>query len=429
MIQDQPLDPNSRIESIDVIRGWALLGILVINIWAFAQPMDMSFNPTLFETYAGADVAAFFISWIGFEGSQRAMFSMLFGASIVLLTSRLASGDRLAEARAIYYRRTWILIGFGLVDILLFLWFGDILLLYGLLGLFLYFLRNSTPKKLLIIGTTVLLLLSALFAGISVFVDEFRETATIAQEKVLAGEKLSANEEIAVEVMDDLNLSFTAEERAELIESRSDSYTSAWLSNLPLAVEIQVQDTLYMLLWDAMGMMLLGMALFKLGVFSAECSFKTYWTMLIIGFGVGISVNTYEMLDSMAKDYHPTYLAWTYQIGRISTAFGYIGLFMLICKYNVLSTLRRALSAVGKMALTNYLTQSVLCLIIFVFFGLYGELRFHEFYYVVVVIWVFQIFFSQYWLKHFKYGPVEWLWRSLTYKRRVSNRIEASATS
>ena len=156
MSKELPLAPTARIESIDVIRGWALLGILVINIWTFGHVFDYSFDPSLHAIYEGADIFAFFTSWIGFEGSQRALFSMLFGASVVLLTSRLESGDRLKQARYIYYRRTLILMAFGLIDIVVFLWYGDVLYLYGLIGLLLYFVRNLSPKKLIALSSVVL---------------------------------------------------------------------------------------------------------------------------------------------------------------------------------------------------------------------------------------------------------------------------------
>ena len=420
MSENQPLDPTSRIESIDVIRGWALLGILVINIMMFANPFEMSYNPALMHTFEGVDLTAFFISWIGFEGSQRALFSMLFGASIVLLTSRLEAGDRLEQAKSIYYRRTWLLIGFGLIDIVVFLWFGDILLLYGWLGLILYYARNATPKKLITISSILVILLTVVFYGLSVAIDAAEPFAATINEKLLAGEALTQEEATLRDTLAGIGLTPpTPEHLQATIQERGGGYFSAFGPNLWIALEVQVFDTLFLLAWDAMAMMLLGMAFYKLGVFNAELSFRTYVLMLVLGFGIGLSVNAYEMVNSVANDFRLTFIDWTYQIGRISTAMGYIGLFMLICKANLFGWLRDSLAAVGKMALTNYLTHSVVCLILFVIFGWYGELRFHEYYYVVVVIWIFQIAFSRYWLSRHRYGPVEWLWRSLTYKRKI----------
>ena len=423
MAQPSPLDPTSRIESIDVVRGWALLGILVVNIWAFAQPFEAGINPTVLEEYQGPDIFAFFFSWIAFEGSQRAMFSMLFGASIILLTSRLESGDRQAEAKSIYYRRTWWLIGFGLVDIVIFLWYGDILLLYGVVGLILFYARNASPKKLITISVVILALLSIVLYGVGFAVKTFEPIQQVALEKLANDQPLNEMEIAAIEIMKDNPMPKpTPEEFQASVEERANGYLNAFGPNLELSYEAQVLNGLYLLFWDALGMMLLGMALFKLGVFNAELSYRAYFIMLFGGFGVGLSVNALEMINSVAEGYAPTFFAWSYQIGRSATAFGYIALFMLICKANLFAWLRDALAAVGKMALTNYLMQSVICLILFVILGWYGELRFHQFYYVVGAIWLFQIVYSKYWLANYRYGPVEWLWRSLTYKRMVSIR-------
>ena len=420
MTENRPLDPTSRIESIDVIRGWALLGILVINIMMFANPFETSYNPSLLQTFEGIDLTAFFVSWIGFEGSQRALFSMLFGASIILLTSRLETGDRLEQAKTIYYRRTWLLIGFGLIDIVVFLWYGDILLLYGWLGLILYYARNASPKKLITIASIIVILLMLLNLGLTAAVNASEIYANAINEKVLSGEALTEAEISTRDSLASIGLiPPTPEYLQSAIQERGGGYFSAFVPNLWHAVELQVVDTLIMLAWDAMAMMMLGMALYKLGVFNAELSFRAYVAMFVLGFGIGLSVNAYEMINSVENNYRLTYIDPTYQIGRISTAFGYIGLFMLICKANVFGWLRDSLAAVGKMALTNYLMHSVICLILFVILGWYGKLRFHEYYYVVIVIWIFQIAFSRYWLSRHRYGPVEWLWRSLTYKKRI----------
>lgn len=420
MNENRPLEPTSRIESIDVIRGWALLGILVINIMMFANPFEMSYNPSLMQTFEQVDLTAFFVSWIGFEGSQRALFSMLFGASIVLLTSRLETGDSLEQAKSIYYRRTWLLIGFGMIDIVVFLWYGDILLLYGWLGLILYYARNATPKKLITIASIIVILLMLVSLGLTTAVNFAEPFAAEVNEKLLAGEALSESEISTRDSLASIGLIPPTQEYLQsAIQERGGGYFSAFIPNLWFALELQVVDTLILLAWDAMAMMLLGMAFYKLGVFNAELSFRAYLLMLVLGFGIGLSVNAYEMVNSVSNEFRLTFIEWTYQIGRISTAIGYIGLFMLICKANLFGWLRDSLAAVGKMALTNYLMHSVICLILFVILGWYGKLRFHEYYYVVIVIWIFQIAFSRYWLSRHRYGPVEWLWRSLTYKKRI----------
>jgi len=115
----------------------------------------------------------------------------------------------------------------------------------------------------------------------------------------------------------------------------------------------------------------------------------------------------------------------SYDVGRLSLAFGYIGLIMMICKSGVLTAFRKGMAAVGQMALTNYLSQSIICNFVFMGFGLglVGELPRHQVYYVVFGVWIFQLVFSVFWLKSYRFGPAEWLWRSLTYKKMQPMRL------
>jgi uncharacterized protein len=144
--------------------------------------------------------------------------------------------------------------------------------------------------------------------------------------------------------------------------------------------------------------------------------------MSLIGYGVGLSVNYYETMlilndNFSVLSFHKAKL--TYAIGRIAVSFGHIGLVMIFCKLNIIGFLKKSLAAVGRMALTNYIMHSVICAIIFtgIGFSLFGKLQRYELYYVVVSIWIFQLIISPIWLKYYRFGPLEWLWRSLTYKQ------------
>jgi uncharacterized protein len=145
--------------------------------------------------------------------------------------------------------------------------------------------------------------------------------------------------------------------------------------------------------------------------------------MMILGYGIGIPVNYYETMLILNENFSVAsfYKAGiTYPIGRIAVSFGHIGLVMLFCKLNIITFLKRSLAAVGRMALTNYIMHSVICAIIFtgVGFAMFGKLQRYELYYVVAAIWTFQLIVSPVWLKHFRFGPLEWMWRSLTYKKK-----------
>src|SRR5687768_4123660 len=145
-----------RIEALDFVRGAALFGILLMNITGFGLP-DAYTNPVNAGGATGANLWAWIVAQVGFEGTQRALFSMLFGASAILLTSRLEAAGR-ADAADIYFRRNLWLIGFGLVNAFLFLWWGDILYTYGVIALFIFAFRKLAPKALLAVGIGALLI-------------------------------------------------------------------------------------------------------------------------------------------------------------------------------------------------------------------------------------------------------------------------------
>lgn len=185
-------------------------------------------------------------------------------------------------------------------------------------------------------------------------------------------------------------------------------------------------------LWDIFSMMLLGIALFKLNVLSAKRSYRLYGLMVATGYIVGLSINYYEMQTIMKDNF--SFLAFskaevTYYLGRLAICIGHIGAIMILVKAPVLMWLKRRLAAVGQMALTNYIMHSIICMMVFtgVGFGLFGKLQRYELLYVVFSIWIFQLIVSPVWLKYFEFGPLEWLWRRVSYLQKPAFRKKAMA--
>ena len=177
--------------------------------------------------------------------------------------------------------------------------------------------------------------------------------------------------------------------------------------------------------FDILSMMLLGMALLRLRVFHAERSLRFYGLLMLIGYAIGIPLNFWETEAYVKSGFDLiTYyeLLRTYDLGRIPIMLGHIGLIMLFYRSGIFRVLQNSLMAVGRMALSNYLLQTIIANIIFIGFAQYGRMERYELYYIVLVIWVFQIVSSTIWLKHFAFGPFEWLWRSLTYRKFQSFR-------
>ena len=167
-------------------------------------------------------------------------------------------------------------------------------------------------------------------------------------------------------------------------------------------------------------MMLIGMALQKLDVFSGRKSAGYYGLIMAVGYLVGLVTNGLETRATINGGFEMSVLfdTWvTYDLGRLGMASGHMGLILLICRTDFIPRTTKTLAAVGRMALTNYIMQTLICITLFNGFGfaLFGELQRHQLYYVVFAIWAFQLLVSPIWLHYFKFGPLEWAWRSLTY--------------
>ena len=169
------------------------------------------------------------------------------------------------------------------------------------------------------------------------------------------------------------------------------------------------------------------MALYKYGILQGDKSTGFYWRLALCGFALGLSVNSYEAYNAYNSGFAVVstfpYMQWTYHLGRLGMAMGYLGLLVLAIKYDLVGALRHRLAAVGRMALTNYLSHSLICMVLFTGagFGLAGVFSRTEIYGFVLAIWIFQLWLSPWWLQRYNFGPVEWLWRGLTYGRFAAN--------
>ncbi|MCL6265496.1 DUF418 domain-containing protein [Flagellimonas myxillae] len=418
----KPIQKKDRINSLDVIRGIALLGILLMNINGMGLPFAYG-DPSVAGGSDGANLYVWVVNNMLFEGTMRGLFTLLFGAGVILLTSRLQNKGAGIITADIYYRRLLWLLLFGIINVYIFLWEGDILYPYAIFGLMLFPFRNSTPKKLIGYGL-VLLLLGMLWDSSDYqnsLVTQEEGLAAIAIQKT--GDSLTKKQQTALDKWEKKRKKKTPEEVQEEIDKRQKGYWSNVKSKVKTNQLFQTWFVYRYWPWDLMSFMLIGMAFFKLRIFHGERTTKYYLLMAVIGYLIGLSVNYYETcllvganFDVMAN----SQAGLTYQLGRMFTTLGHVGLFMLFIKSGMLRFLQNALAAVGKMALTNYLVHSIIAAFLFYGFGfsLFGQLERHELYYIVGGIWIVQLIYSPIWFKYFQFGPAEWLWRSLTYKKR-----------
>ncbi|MDE0442495.1 MAG: DUF418 domain-containing protein [Gammaproteobacteria bacterium] len=413
-----PAAPNERIEAIDTIRGLALLGILIINILAFGLPFRAVFDPTVDGSTTGIDFAAYFAMGFVFEGAMRGLFSMLFGAGIAMLA---ASG----KGAAVHYRRQLLLLGIGLIDAFVLLWTGDILVPYALAGMVLYFARNWRPRGLFIAAGFVFAYLVIVYSAFFGILTVLPEQAEAVQVRLDAGESVSADERAMLDGWRELEVNI--EPTPRLLERErlkfQGTYWQSVQANAEEVIGLYAFALPYFIIWDAIACMLLGMALYKVGFLTGQRSQRFYLATAILGFGVGLAVNGFEMAMKIATDYADEWVSGasvpTNDLGRVCMALGFVSAVMIATARGYLAKLRRGLAAVGRMALSNYILQSIFGIVIFhdMGFGLWNDLDRHQLYYVVFGQWAVMIAFSVWWLNRYRFGPLEWVWRTLTYGR------------
>lgn len=417
----QPTTKSERILAMDTIRGISLFGILLMNIIVFGL-YKAYFDPTNNGGATGWNLTVWWMNTLFFEGTMRGMFSMLFGAGILLFTSRSVENKQGTVVTDLFFRRLMWMVLFGVIHCYLLLWDGDILYTYGIVGMFAFSFRHLAPKYL-ILASAIILIVAAAFNVKDYFkIKDAFGKVTIAQTKKTTGENLVKEDSTAIEKWN----AILKEEKAtptqvkEEMTARSKGYWSIVMHKLPVNQYMETTFLYFLNFWDTLAMMLWGMAFFKLGILKAAKSNRFYWLMALMGYGIGITINYFEGSHIVSSNFsilsiYKTFM--TYNLGRIPTTCGHIALIMLFVKSGFLPFLQKSLAAVGQMAFTNYITHSIICNFIFLGYGfsMYGKLQRYELYYIVISIWVFQLIVSPIWLKYFRFGPLEWLWRSLTY--------------
>ncbi len=399
--------PQKRIIAIDLLRGFALLGILLMNIASFSMPDIAYFNPTAFGNSNVLNHLIYSLTHLFVDQKIMAVFSMLFGASVMLLINKLTAKGQ-GTFRVYFLRNFWLLI-IGLIHAT-YIWSGDILLIYALCSFVLYFLRRISPRWQFGLGLFIFLIPSLLNAEIQAIVPTFNtadlqslqsywqpsETA-VSQDLTLYRDPYS--QQVAHRITGDTAV--------------NDSYT-----NGQFYLEISLLTEFFL---RALGMMLVGMAFYTWGILTAQRSDQFYKRLAFIGFGIGLPIVLLGLISQYANGWQTTYSIF---IGRVPNhiatpliASGYIALIMLWSRRPFLQKLQNRLIAVGQTALSNYILQSILATFIFYGFGLglYGQLNRLAQMGVVLSIWIVQLIISPWWMARFRYGPLEWVWRTLTY--------------
>jgi uncharacterized protein len=429
-VTPSPVGIENRIKILDSLRGMALLGILMMNIPFFGRAFQLHYNLDILGEYSGPNYWCWWIVNGLFEGTMRAIFSMLFGAGAILLLDRMEKKPMEGITPAdIYYRRLiWLLI-FGLINAYIFLWPGDILYTYAITGLFLFPFRKLSATKLALFGAVFMLfatIQSTSKIRMSGKTREKGEIAVLAEKKHRKlTDKQKKEKEEWVSFQENHSIAHFKSEIAQSNKNMQKGYVEIQSDLTGINKYIETTDFYTELFFDALAFFLIGMALFKTGYLSGNRSFQEYAAVALISYGIGLPISYWIGSTAIRHHFDPS-LTWQefkvslYHIKRLLMAMGHISFVLILYKLRIAGFLLKALSNVGQMAFTNYLMQSLICTFIFYGYGLalFGKLERYQLYEVVAAVWIFQIALSAVWLRFFRFGPFEWLWRSLTYWKR-----------
>ncbi len=409
-----------------MLRGVALLGILLMNIPGFSMP-NYSFesfknDPSNINFWVYAVISIFF------EGKMRALFGLVFGAGVLLFIANKKTTGK--SVHILFYRRMFWLVVFGLIHAHLILWIGDILYLYGVCGMILYLFRH-VQAKYLVMGIPIVALMD--FTGNTIFYKDLREKRldyTEAVKAQTANQTLTEAQTKALSAWREVEKTMipNREDAKANTEKMKSDYSTVAQYLRPMAFEGQTKYLLFSL-WDSLALMLLGLALYKWGFITGSWSNAAYWKVVKVGYGIGIPLVLYSFyynfthfstMEANLARMEVTPIEWSgliYPFQRILIVLGHAAALILLYKSGMVQGLMHRLEAVGRMAFTNYISHSVICTLFFFGYGLnyYGELQYYQIYFVALSIWLMQLIVSPIWLEHFRFGPLEWLWRSLTY--------------
>ncbi len=400
---------SARQISIDAVRGFAVLGILLMNIAGMGLPVFAYIDPAYAGGADGANLAMWAVNFVIADGKMRGLFTMLFGASMVLIADR-AEGGRLGP-NATHYRRMFWLLLIGLVHAYT-LWYGDILVCYALAGAFAFLFRKLKPGVNIAIGATVLVALLALqvFGG-----TQIAELRAAALAPGATPEALAAWE--GAKLMVDPPQALGDEQTRLMLGGVGDGIAAR-----ALVLSILYPNFLPFEFIEAVAQMLIGIALYQLGFFTLRWSTRSYATLIAIGYLIAAPLTAWLAWRAIASGLDPIALnfstAWS-AAPRPFIALAHASVILLIIRAGAVPWLVNRFAAAGQMALSNYLATSIITTIVFCGFGfgLFNQLQRAELLWVVLGVWVLILAWSKPWLARFHYGPFEWVWRTLVQLR------------
>lgn len=399
MTNTYPIQSSQRIEALDIARGIALFGILMVNMSFFSYPVlyaDFLETP-LWE--GSSNQFAQSIIYLFFEANFFTLFSLLFGIGFMIFMEKAEQKGH--AVRSLYVRRLGVLLVFGLIH-LFFIWFGDILTIYAIIGFFLLIFRRRSPKTILRWACALVLLPVVLIMLMA--------SSFIATEGDIEGDMYL--EEMITELQsqfDSSMLVFSEGSYAQMFEQRL------------IDIAFMVQGMMFMAP-IVLAMFLFGMYVWKKRMLqdfpqTLPMVRKIWWSSLVIGLFFGsIAMSSHLAMESANSPYYFISYGATLVKGPALALFYFTSIVLLLRK-DFWQLILSIFQPLGRMALTNYIMQSLICTFIFYSYGLglYGKMNPTMGMIMTLAIITAQIVMSKFWFKKFRFGPLEWLWRYCIY--------------
>jgi len=419
---------GERIASLDIIRGIAILFILLMNI-----PWMGGYQFILFDfrypTWTTADYWSTVAMQAYLSGTQRGLLELLFGAGIMIMARRAMEPDGPVAVADLHYRRNLWLCVFGLANAFVLLWPGDILLTYGLAAVFLFPFRKL--KWLGQLGFAALLLAALLISQAR----DYRESrANLAKvEQITAaqasGKKISdSDRELVKEHQQQVERRTllpkdreAARERiAEADKARHGSLADYWAYQAK-GWSFIMSAFFWYIEAEILATMLIGMALLQLGIMQGKARSSVYWAFLVGGYGLGLWLRATEWITFLQPRYSLIWQGVFADVSRLAVTLGHLGLIHLTLRSRPGRLLLEPFAAAGRMPLTVYLFTSFLMMwVVFAPWGLdlFGRWGVATLLTVAAIVIAAQVFATNLWMRSYENGPLEWLWKSLAYQRR-----------
>ena len=420
-----PIARNQRIDVLDILRGFAILGIFYMNIPYMGATLNLFENDVRSIGWSVADRNAWATIQILLEGTQRGLLQMLFGAGMIVLARRAMEPDGPVGVADLYYRRNLWLIAFGLFDVFVLLWAGDILFIYGLAALALFPFRRLSPKWLVTIGLGC----AAFIAVDGAF--SYAGRAAIQTKAAAVEAKVAANVPLTVadkkvqadwqKIVDGPKLDEKEKKKVAVEQAaRGPGATFSTYAEFNWNEWFGLAGKGFLVLWviEAFCVMLIGVAFWKWGFIQGGLTARAYLGITLAAYGFGLGARALGVAENLSFSPAPKTIWVTWEFARIATSIGHIALINLLVKSALGARLMSPFKAAGRTAFSLYFLQQIVALyILFAPFGLglWAKFSWAGLAAIATAVIIAQLIIANIWVRYFASGPLEWLWRSLAY--------------